>query len=565
MKIANSLKKFILSAMAGGLLWSCSSDSEQKYFAAKIDDSDRWSIIDGASGEVICKDEFKGDVEIDGNRLWLQTEDGSIELYDVEEHKTALGGEFLAVGYFGKSDVTVAVKEGAPISIINRKGEAVVTLPKNIIYASPFSDGLADFKQDTLYGYMDEKGRTVIKPQYTSCWQFSDGCAKVLIEKEEAVECRFIDKSGKTLFSIKDGKYEQIGNFFYNGYLPVLKGDRVVLLDKEGNEVVKSSKMEAPKYHFQISSYRVDDGKFAYCNDGDWGLMSLDGESLIRPKYGDLFYIGDDKYLVDKDGKSGVIDSEGKDVFTDEYEYIIPNVAGNNYLLNDGKIWILADAKWKQIGKDEFSALSVGRRITSIQVKSNYFDMDGAVSGLAAEIGTKECFGVGRISAPEAVEQRILTHSVNLEDSRFRNTTEFSHILPVLGIVSVEYEFDGYIASPIMEQVDSFWRGSYETVAGYELNKEARIIKASVSIDFGDFKKQTVAFCDKLKAKLLASGFKETETVIANPYCMLESDGCYLSVELDDDNSSVKIFYQYKLTDSELSAETVAADSVAVE
>ena len=91
---------------------------------------------------------------------------------------------------------------------------------------------------------------------------------------------KFIDKDNKVKFTIKKEKYKLHDSNFREGYLPVVKNEKIVLLDTEGNEAVKNSRMEEG-----YGGYIVCDGKFAFCKDGELGLMNVDGEVLVRSKY----------------------------------------------------------------------------------------------------------------------------------------------------------------------------------------------------------------------------------------------------------------------------------------
>lgn len=550
MKLNRNLKLLFAPVLACGLLWSCSDDSKQKYFAAKIDGSDRWSIVDAKTGEAVCVDEFKDAVQIDGELFWLENGNGNLELYDVLEYKTPLGDEFLDATAFWKSDVAVAVKSGEPISIINRKGEVVVTLPNDVTRASAFNDGLAAFQKGGVWGYMDESGKVVIEPQYSGYTPFSGDNAIVSVEKDGKEEIRGIDKSNEVLFSFSADKYDKVASF-HNGYLAVQKDDRIILLGKEGAEAVKSSKMEAYGPD-AVWKYWVNDDKLTYCNDGEWGLMTLDGETLIRPKYRTLVYLDANRYLAESEGRWNIIDAEGKEILPDSYNHIAVNYAGDNYLLEEDRSWILANGKGEQIGKDEYYEFAA-RNYTSSSVKSNYFDLDGAVAGLVEGIGTKNCFGIGSIGMPEVEKQGLLPADMNLE--YYRNQAYFvgNKKLPVLGDIDVQYTFNGNISLPIVERVNDGW-WSYDKTTGYKLNTEVRLISMILTFSLGEFDNQAIPFCKKLEERLIASGFKENKSVGVDGEVLasyeLEGEGCLLSVDAYSDGSIVLI-YEYKLADKE--------------
>lgn len=108
-------------------------------------------------------------------------------------------------------------------------------------------------------------------------------------------------------------KYNPIA-FYHNGYAPIAKGDKVVFLDKNGEEAFTNSKMESD------ICYEINDGKTVFRRDNRYGLISTDGEVLVRPKYLSLEYANKNRYIAcNDDFKFGVIDAKGDVVIDFEY------------------------------------------------------------------------------------------------------------------------------------------------------------------------------------------------------------------------------------------------------
>ncbi len=69
--------------------------------------------------------------------------------------------------------------------------------------AEAFSEGLAAVANENLkFGYINNKGKNIVMPQYDEGYPFNDGIAGVRLDDPTRV--RFIDKTGKILFEIKD-------------------------------------------------------------------------------------------------------------------------------------------------------------------------------------------------------------------------------------------------------------------------------------------------------------------------------------------------------------------------
>jgi hypothetical protein len=97
-------------------------------------------------------------------------------------------------------DKIIGVMQDGKISIIDGAGNPIKTLPiDNLVYNQQtykwLSDGMALFKRNHKYGYLDASGREVIAPKYANASPFEHGIAKVY----EGSRWHFIDKRGKVV------------------------------------------------------------------------------------------------------------------------------------------------------------------------------------------------------------------------------------------------------------------------------------------------------------------------------------------------------------------------------
>lgn len=78
--------------------------------------------------------------------------------------------------------------------LINRKGQEV--RPCDYAYIElPFRDGITTIKQNGKYGYIDEKGKTILPCIYDSASYFINGKAEVVLDGEHL----YIDLQGNIL------------------------------------------------------------------------------------------------------------------------------------------------------------------------------------------------------------------------------------------------------------------------------------------------------------------------------------------------------------------------------
>jgi len=177
--------------------------------------------------------------------------------------KTIIAPSFDEAGYFseGKAEVTL----GKSNFYIDRTGRKLFDVPPDMIITS-FYEGLARFQQNSsdLYGFVDARGRVVIKPKFRDAGDFFEGLAKV----EIGYDWGFIDKKGKVVI---EPKYRDVNNF------------------SEG-----------------LASVKVGD---------EWGFIRKDGTWAIPPKFYDAFDFVCGIAFVELEDSKGYIDTTGNFVF----------------------------------------------------------------------------------------------------------------------------------------------------------------------------------------------------------------------------------------------------------
>lgn len=112
-----------------------------------------------------------------------------------------------------------------------------------------------------------------------------------------------LDTSGKVILSLSLAKYKDFGFYFQNGLLDVYieaKNEKCGGIINEQGEVVVKPTAKIKK----VGQIR---GKYFTYNNGDgWGLMNLQGESVIRAKY-DLLYFASDDMMIAMTKKTVVV------------------------------------------------------------------------------------------------------------------------------------------------------------------------------------------------------------------------------------------------------------------
>ena len=104
----------------------------------------------------------------------------------------------------------------------------------------PYSEGMAAFRRDDKYGYMNEKGSIVVTPQFVSAGYFSEGLAPVEVDKvqSQSRSWGYINRAGKMVIEPQfDWAWK-----FSEGRALVAIGDRVGYVNEVGHYIWRPSK-----------------------------------------------------------------------------------------------------------------------------------------------------------------------------------------------------------------------------------------------------------------------------------------------------------------------------------
>ena len=181
-------------------------------------------------------------------------------------------------------------------------------------------------EEDGPWGLMAPDGTVLVKPKY-------DGYISVVVNgrfyvnTDEGCTIYTAEKSPK-----KIGKFKNCGSFTGN-LCPVQDmDDRILYIDKDGEEVLDVTEINDEKV---VAAYNFFCGRaMINTEDGKWGFIDESGEPVIPIKYADawnfcedlaIVYIDTPTYEPDDTGKWCVIDTEGKKLFTKRFNDLKPS------------------------------------------------------------------------------------------------------------------------------------------------------------------------------------------------------------------------------------------------
>lgn len=431
-------------------LISCNNSerANTRYVAAKLVDSDMWSIVDVKTGNIIHKDEFKSQPSVIVNdKFCVKNESGLYDYFSIDNVTKPINSEsYLYATSFNENDIALAVLKGKGISIINGKCEVVANLDNSIISANDFENGFSVIgNEDNKYGYVNEKGEIVIKPSYDRALNFSaDGVAIVGKEINDTTsKYSAIDTKGKILFSFSSNEYKDFGSF-HNGYLPVKKdNNEVILLDKSGKKYCSIGKWKS----FLPYWLGFNDGVIVFMDGDAFGLKNEKGEIIIRAKYDELIplpWVNPQYYVAKKQDKYGVVDKDDNIIIPFDYS-VLGYINKITLIVGEGKSFNFMNKDLKDIGQNNYTNLSF---FTGSSIYSNYFNAEKEARKIISNITETSFFKTRKGMVLRDFKDKLS----GLKYADMDETTVYDYDYPY----SFLYGFDKHLSSQRYEYIYGF-------------------------------------------------------------------------------------------------------------
>ena len=318
------LSRIVLAAIAALLLTACGgSDStyqyKTQYLPVQLVGSEKWSILDVNTGELVAKDAFdNAPSPIVAGMFYMMNDEGTYDYYDISAPTQPVAGHFGSVTAFSDDGVAVCSRVGGALCVIDRKGQVIKELPKEVSQCSMFARGMAAVQNDNgLWGYINMNGDTIVPAEYNSVNMYLYDDYALVVDKNQpndsAINFSIIDKSGKVMFTGSTLEYQPVQPYFINGVLPVVSGDSLVCLDHNGKEVANpiddKDKVEAGGY---TDFSRTPSGNYIVIKGKKTGMVDKNNNVLIPIEHDNLIDIngerliavdGDTFHIVDRNGQ----------------------------------------------------------------------------------------------------------------------------------------------------------------------------------------------------------------------------------------------------------------------
>ncbi|MCZ2391520.1 MAG: WG repeat-containing protein [Acidobacteria bacterium] len=188
---------------------------------------------------------------------------------------------------------------------VDRFGQ--VKLLEGVLEVYPFSEGIALFKQNERYGYINKRMEVIIQPEFFVARSFSNGRAWV---SDKSGNEYYIDVAGRKVIA-DVGTY--LSDFSEGLATVVTKYYGYAYIDVNGKQPIKRHFLYACLFNEGLACAKGFNGK--------WGYIDKMGAFVISPRFDEAGDFSSDGIAVASlDGKYGLIDRTGKFVIQPRYD-----------------------------------------------------------------------------------------------------------------------------------------------------------------------------------------------------------------------------------------------------
>lgn len=548
------------------LLCGCGSKTEQieslvEYLPFQSSEDGRWGLI-STDGEVLFEEEFTEPITAAVNgRFFAENSDGNWEIYTAEEKPQQVGSDvYKEISPFTE-DVTVAVKPGGHVTIIDRDGKEVKVLDvidgKKVKKVWRFTAGIAVFQtEDDLYGAIDTDGDVVIPADYCILTTPSEGKLTGLenqykeeLEDDEDVFVKAVakvfDLKGSVVSEIPLKGISGINADFKDGVMRFAKKygeeDRYGLMDETGEFVLAPS----AKNH---RIYDIRNHHFIFHNDGKYGLMDFEGNVVLRAKYENLEFADDDILYAQKDDDDDYtfIDFEGNRIGTAEFKWGYGFYGDGAYFLarfddNDYGFVSRDGERLKLEGNTELYDVRISAGVEVVE--SDFVDYAAYVASMNITGNSLDGISLGTSAqrAASMVGERN-GETITAEDSRGEDELSYTKEHNYSNLYFSLY-FDKDISAAITKTVYEDYYGyrfSREEITGYRFT-DAKVdaIQIRINVKYDKLEGKLPELMKALKSKLSGLGRVIAERSDHTGIAVKTSSGNVVIAFIDRENEHI--------------------------
>jgi hypothetical protein len=248
------------------------------------------------------------------------------------------------IGAGGLDNFPLPVCHHGACGAVNRDGTLAVPLAYNRV--ERFSEGRAlvqvRHRYSYLYGYVDDTGRVISRPQFTVAGRFTRGFAQIDVDGKSGL----IDRDGqvalwpqfgfavpftKDVFWVTEERNIIQGNtgaesFYFEHPRFVINGvsDTAIMAKGKWGLVDRSGSWIRQPEFLDVRIFDYADTQLMWAKtEAGWGLIRPDLSWQVEPKYQQGGVLGDGVAAVALDGRWGFIDATGRTVIEPRFDYVM--------------------------------------------------------------------------------------------------------------------------------------------------------------------------------------------------------------------------------------------------
>ena len=380
-----------LSAVLALLVFSACGSSSNKVtveaLTSQQQGDNRWGMT-GTDGKAVFTDEFENAPSSVMNGVFTVNEDEGVSVYrPASSPRLVPGLEGLYDAGMYTEGLIPVVRQDSRIEMVDIDGKTKFTLDpvdghEILTVNSFYNGGVAQIQLDNdKVGAIDTKGDVVIAPIWDTIYWFSEGFALANRDDEREGAFYIIDNRGKEICRLASSLHPQAYTFRH-GMIAGYKGK-----SEDAIHGFINTKGEFARVDGDISAISEwTESYFTYMSkehEGKCGIMAMNGEVLVNPRYDNILMLGDDMFVAGKGSDVKVIiNLKGEEIKRLRGEvstliaYDLEQFDCKVKLINnfDNKYFML-DNHGERINSEPMSNLAF--YIPSLSVSSRYVDIKG--------------------------------------------------------------------------------------------------------------------------------------------------------------------------------------------
>lgn len=244
----------------------------------------------------------------------------------------------------------------------------------------PENEGLYPIIQDSLYGYINDKGEVVIEPQFDLAAQFSEGLAYF----EQGGKYGFINPKGEVtipaIYEKKKGGWLSVAvhlygeTWFSEGLAAVRVNGKMGYINQKGEMVIAPTFLDAEAFQHGLAVVKTEAGMYYINKKGEQQF----GRTFVR-----AVSFSDSLAGVMVDQKMGFINTSGKMVIQPQYYTAGQFIKGYTVVKDtyQSKTWKLIDKTGKTILEKQVDRMRVSGDLLcfSENLNEGYMDFKGKI------------------------------------------------------------------------------------------------------------------------------------------------------------------------------------------